>query len=151
MQESHYQEYETIILGTQLKRLLEKKSEPLMVKYALREVELEILACLSNEKKQDTAKDIMKRKHISKAHISKSVENLRSKGFIRLEEDKEDHRIIHICPTDAAKQVVEEFMKIHYECREILFYNVTEQEKEMIKKVFYKMQNNVSRELERLY
>lgn len=150
MQESHYKEYETIILGTQLKRLLEKKAEPLMAKYALREVEFEILAYLSDERKRDTAKDIMKRKHISKAHISKSVENLRAKGFIRLEEDAEDRRMLHICPTEAAKQVVEDFLKVHNECKEILFYHVTEQEKEMLTKVFYKMQNNVSRELEKL-
>ena len=55
-----YQEYEVLTLGTELKKLLEKKSEPLMKKYDLRKIELDILAYLSTNACGDTAKEIMK-------------------------------------------------------------------------------------------
>ena len=79
-----YKEYEVLTLGAELKKLLEKKSEPLMQKYGLRKIELDILAYLASGHYGDTAKDIMGQKHISKAHVSKSIDNLKALGFIRL-------------------------------------------------------------------
>lgn len=147
-----YKEYEVIILGTQLKKLLEKKSEVLMQKYDLRKVELDILAYLYSYKEMygDTAKDIVNRKHISKAHISKSVENLKERGLINLIEDKEDHRISHITLSEAANEVVREFLEIHNACKSIVFQNITEEEKRQTENIFLKMQNNINQELEKL-
>ena len=87
-----YKEYEVLTLGAELKKLLEKKSEPLMQKYGLRKIELDILEYLASGHYGYTAKDIMGQKHISKAHVSKSIDNLKALGFIRLHEDREDHR-----------------------------------------------------------
>ena len=96
-----YEEYDILNLGQQLKKLLEKKSMPIMQKYDLRKVELDILSFFSiQEREGDTAKDIMLTKRISKAHVSKSVDNLKRRGYISLEEDKKDHRRIHISLTE---------------------------------------------------
>lgn len=143
-----YEEYEILTLGQQLKKLLEKKSLPIMEKYDLRKVELDILSFFAiHERKGDTAKDIMLTKHISKAHISKSVDNLKKRGYITLEEDTSDHRKLHISLTKEGTRVLEQFMEVRNECKEILFQNITGEEKSVLIQVLEKMQKNVAMEL----
>ncbi len=143
-----YGEYEILTLGQQLKKLLEKKSLPVMEKYDLRKVELDILSFFAiQEREGDTAKDIRHTKHISKAHISKSIDNLKQRGYIYLQEDTKDHRRIHIALTKEGTEVLEEFMEIRKECKEILFHNITQSEKKMLVQVLKKMQKNLGKEL----
>ena len=76
--------------GMKMRKLLDKKSEVFAQKYGVRNVQLEILLFLSQSPSGDTAKDIVEEKNLSKAHISKSVDNLRAKGFVVLTEDEND-------------------------------------------------------------
>ncbi|MCD7929561.1 MAG: MarR family transcriptional regulator [Clostridiales bacterium] len=85
-----------IASGTQLKKLISKKSEPAQHRYHLRPVELNILLLLHANPHIDTAKDIMNRLHVSKAHVSQSLDHLKSGGFISLLEDPQDRRVFHI-------------------------------------------------------
>ena len=144
-----YEEYDILNLGQQLKKLLEKKSMPIMQKYDLRKVELDILSFFSiQEREGDTAKDIMLTKRISKAHVSKSVDNLKRRGYISLEEDKKDHRRIHISLTEDGNQVLQEFTEVRKRCKEILFQNITKEEMYLMIQVMEKMQRNVNEELD---
>ena len=144
-----YEEYEILTLGQQLKKLLEKKSLPIMQKYDLRKVELDILSFFSmQERNGDTAKDIMLTKRISKAHVSKSVDNLKRRGYISLEEDKKDHRRIHISLTEEGNQVLQEFTEVRKQCKAILFAGITKEEMQMMIQVIEKMQRNVNEELD---
>ena len=143
-----YKEYEVLTLGTELRKLLEKKSEPLMKKYGLRKIELDILADLSSGGCGDTAKEIIERKHISKAHVSKSIDNLKTHGLITITEDCKDHRYMHILLSEKAKDVVEDFMEIHKECTNIVFRGITQEEKTAISKICQKMQENIQKELD---
>ena len=61
--------------GMKMRKLLDKKSEVFAQKYGVRNVELEILLFLYHSPCGDTAKDIVEEKNLSKAHISKSVDN----------------------------------------------------------------------------
>lgn len=143
-----YEEYEILTLGQLLKKLLEKRSLPIMEQYGLRKVELDILSFFAIQERQgDTAKDIMLTKHISKAHISKSVDNLKKRGYIVLEEDVLDHRKIHISLTTEGTKVLEQFMQIRNECKEILFQHITQTEKEVLVQVLEKMKKNVAEKL----
>lgn len=143
-----YEEYEILTLGQLLKKLLEKRSLPIMEQYGLRKVELDILSFFAIQERQgDTAKDIMLTKHISKAHISKSIDNLKKRGYIVLEEDVLDHRKIHISLTTEGTKVLEQFMKVRNTCKEILFQNITQTEKEVLVQVLEKMQKNVAENL----
>ena len=143
-----YEEYDILNLGQQLKKLLEKKSMPIMQKYDLRKVELDILSFFSiQEREGDTAKDIMLTKRISKAHVSKSVDNLKRRGYISLEEDKNDRRI-HISLTEEGNQVLQEFTEVRKRCKEILFQNITKEEMYLMIQVMEKMQRNVNEELD---
>ena len=70
--------YDLITSGVQLRKLITKYVEPIMKEYGLRPVELDILELITREN-LTTAKEIMLRRHISKSHISKSLEHLLEK------------------------------------------------------------------------
>ena len=72
-----YSEYEIFGTNQQMRKVIEQACERLMETYGLRHVELDILYLISHEKQKDTAKDLIEIQHLSKAHISKSVDNLK--------------------------------------------------------------------------
>ena len=110
-----YSEYEIFGTNQQMRKVIEQACERLMETYGLRHVELDILYLISHEKQKDTAKDLIEIQHLSKAHISKSVDNLKQHGYIELVADEADHRKIHIRMTGKAKPVLEEFEQIFRE------------------------------------
>ena len=136
-----------ILSGMQLKKLIEKKVQPVIDEYDLRPVELDILVLLHREKNIDTAKAIVQRKHLSKAHISKSIDNLSEKGFIQVCEDEDDHRILHIQLTGKSQEVVKRMIAIYEECKEIMQNGISQEELEVVKNVVLKMNENINREL----
>ena len=111
--------------GMNMRKLLEKKSEVLVQKYGVRNVELEILLFLYHSSCGDTAKDIVEQKNLSKAHISKSVDNLRAKGFVVLIEDDNDRRKRHIELTQKAEEAAKEMLEVHNDCKRIIMRYVT--------------------------
>lgn len=141
--------YDISNTGRQIRKLIEKKSEHIMEKYGLRMIEIDILVMLHKAKNIDTAKKIIDKKHISKAHVSKSIDNLKRLGFIELLDDEEDRRITHITLSEKADEVVKEEVAVYRKCRELMFSGVTEYEREIVKDVLAKMAGNLAAELER--
>ena len=135
--------------GMKMRKLLEKKSEVLVQKYGVRNVELEILLFLYHSPCGDTAKDIVEQKNLSKAHISKSVDNLRAKGFVILTEDDNDRRKRHIELTQKAEEAAKEMLEIHNDCRCIIMRYVTEEEKAVMDRVMQKMLRSLDEELQK--
>lgn len=136
-----------VLTGSQLSRkILEKRCEKLNEYYGVRLVEMDILDFLSRAGIHDTAKDIMGELHISKAHISKSVENLRGKGYLIVTEDADDHRCIHLSITEKAKPLLRAFVAERKRLQEILFAGVTQEEKEVLFRVTRKIISNMNQE-----
>lgn len=138
---------DVVMSGVQLKKLIAKKVEPIMQECNLRPIELDILVFLHREKSIDTAKGIIRKKHLSKAHISKSIDNLHSKGYIRLCEDEKDHRLLHISLTEMSEEIVGKVIHVYEECRDIMQQGISPQELEIVKNVIRKMNQNINREL----
>lgn len=136
-----------VMSGLQLKKLVAKKVEPIIKECDLRPVELDILVFLYREKNVDTAKGIIQKKHLSKAHISKSIDNLRSKGFIHISEDEDDHRILHISLTEASKKIIGEVINVYAECKAIMERNISREEMDVVKRVIKKINQNINEEL----
>ena len=115
--------YDLITSGLQLRKLLAKRVEPIMEEYGLRPVELDILEFITKEN-IDTAKEIIHRIHLSKSHISKSLEHLLEKGLINMKEDEDDRRVMRITE------------------------GVSEEELQVFRRVIRQMNDNVNGELE---
>lgn len=136
-----------VLTGSQVfRKILEKRCEKLNESYGVRLVEMDILDFLSRAGIHDTAKDIMCELHISKAHISKSVENLHCKGYLIMTEDTNDHRCIHLSITEKAKPLLRAFVAERNQFQEILFAGVTDEEKEVLFRAAKKIVSNLNRQ-----
>lgn len=138
---------EIITVGYQMKKLCEKKSNHIMEEYDLRNVELDILSYLSRAHDRNTAKDITNARSLSKAHISKSVEHLKAKGYVIVNEDCKDHRMLHIELTESAKEVIEKYQLVKEECRRIFWSNISEAEKQIVEGVIRSASANLAQEM----
>ena len=115
---------ELLSVARQIKKLINKKMEPVLADCELKPIEVDILVFLYNHPYVDTSKEIMKIFHLSKAHISHSLDNLRENGYIRLAEDSKDHRIMHI-----------------------IIEKITKYEISVLKSKIHKINDNVEKEL----
>ncbi len=139
--------YDLITSGVQLRKLITKYVKPIMDEYGLKPVELDILEFITREN-LTTAKDIMLRRHISKSHISKSLEHLLDKGLIGMTEDKRDHRIMRITLTEDSYKVISRVNEAYERCKDILLEGISEDELHIFREVIHRMNNNVDGELE---
>ena len=138
--------YDLITSGLQLRKLINKYVEPIMQECGLRPVELDILELITREN-LTTSKEIMLRRHLSKSHISKSLEHLLEKGFIRMTEDEKDHRIMRITLTDDSYRVIRLVNDVYEQCKNILLRGISEEKMYIFRDVIHKMNNNVDEEL----
>lgn len=142
MESAMNSDYDIISLSHEIKRIMEYAYGERMEDFGLRKVEVDILYFIAHAGNKDTARDIINAQHISKAHISKSVDNLRQKGYILLEEDSTDHRKAHIHITEKGLPLVKEFEIIHQRVVEQLFSGVTAEEKACMKRIAQKVADN---------
>lgn len=138
---------DVVMSGVQLKKLVARKVDPIIKEYDLRPVELDILIFLKNKTDIDTAKGIIEQKHLSKAHVSKSIENLRSGEFIKVIEDEQDHRIFRIRLTPKSDEVITKVAEIYEECKSVIERDIGQNELNIAKKVVLKMIRNINQEL----
>lgn len=140
-------ELDLLMSGHQFKKFYEKNYEGIMKKYDLKKIEIEILNFISNCGENDTARDIATIQYISKAHISNSIDDLTHKKYISVIEDCQDRRRFHLKLTDAARPIIDEIETIRNQIFEILFQNVTEDERQVLIRIAKKITQNISEDL----
>lgn len=135
-------------LGQQIKKLVCQCCTPLTEQTGLRAIELEILyflVCAQRHGNGDTARDIAGAKGLSKAHISKSIDNLYHGGYIELSEDASDHRRVHLRPTAKAQPVAAAYDHAIQQTLRGLLQGVSEQEYRTLHILGSKLTNNLRR------
>ena len=139
-------DFETLLNGQQFKKLYEKMSNLITEKYGLHKIEIEILLFLRNGR-FDTARDIAENKFFSKAHISHAIEHLTECGYLTGKADEQDRRCIHLELTKDAEPVCEELEKLRKGLADIIYKDVTEEEKRVMLQVGKKIAHNINKEL----
>lgn len=141
-------EMEGFMNGQQFKRLYEKKYEPLMKKYDLRKIELDVLYFLNSYKRYDTAKDIVNYKCLSKAHVSKAIENLTTRNYIAACSDKSDRRCVRLSVTDQALPVLDDMEQLWEKLAACIYEGISSDEHEVFRAVWNKIAGNINSILE---
>lgn len=136
-------EYDLLYMGHKMHRMLEHASQRLMQASGLRHVELEILFYLSYSGTSDTARDISEAKHLSKAHISKSVDNLRRTGCITMTEDLSDRRCLHLALTEKGRYLAADYEKVMGSAVDRMMSGVTPEERAGMQRVLAKIRHNL--------
>lgn len=141
-------DFEKLLSGQQFKKLYDKMSNLITEKYGLHKIEIEILLFLRKEQ-YDTARDIAETKYFSKAHISHAIEYLTEHGYLIGKPDEQDRRCVHLILTKEAEPVCEELIKLRARLLEIVYKDITEEEKAVMRQVAKKVARNIDEELMR--
>lgn len=128
-----------------LRKSLEKNTESICKKYDLKFIELEILSILMDGRYGDTASQIGHNKHISKAHLSKSLDRLHQKGYIYFDKDTSDHRFTHIVLSDQAVSAAREMNQVKANLENRLLNGFSEADKIMTKKLIQNLTDNMAK------
>lgn len=129
-----------------LKKGYEKSLEEVLSKYDLSQNEGSVLLFLHNNK-LNTAKEISEYRSISKSLVSKSINNLYSRGYIDLIEDEKDKRINRLYITKAAKSMVEDLYLAQQNFYGLLEKDINEEDLELMDKVLKKLYKNIYNQL----
>lgn len=140
--------FELLIMGQQFKKLYEKCYGHIMQTYGLKKIDIDVLYFLSHSGKQDTAKDIANLIYVSKAHVSKAIENLHQKALIDLIADPSDRRYVHIRISASGQQIVDEIKQIRARTEKILFDGISPEDRELLLRLSYQIADNIDHALQ---
>lgn len=140
--------FELLIMGQQFKKLYEKCYGHIMQTYGLKKIDIDVLYFLSHSGKQDTAKDIANLIYVSKAHVSKAIENLHQKALIDLIADPSDRRYVHIRISASGQQIVDEIKQIRTKTEKILFDGISPEDRELLLRLSYQIADNIDHALQ---
>ena len=136
-------EIEGFISGQKFRKVYEKKCEYLMVKYELRKIELDVLVFLDRYEDLNTAKDIVNQRSLSKAHVSKAVDNLTRRNFVIACTGDRDRRCYRLTLTKEAEPIIREMNNVWNQIREIIFADLTDEEIKVLKNAMTKITRNI--------
>lgn len=125
-----------------LKKLYAQLCRETMDMYDLTRSELDILLFLYNHPEYDKAKDLVIHRSITKSHVSSGIDRLVEKGLIKSVQDVHDRRVFHLILMEDSKKIIEDGLRIRDKFNEILFSNISEEEKELFKKIIDQIYEN---------
>ena len=138
---------ELFLSGQPYKKLKEVVDKPVTKKYNLSMFDIKVLLFLKDHDMYDTAKDIVEAHYLAKSYVSKSIETLIEKGYLKRKQDMHDRRCIHLELQEKALPAINYVRIKQRELVDILFKGVTEDEKQAIFKVAEKISNNIAETL----
>ena len=74
--------------------------------WGLTRAEMDVLLFLANNPERDRASDIVELRGLTKSHVSVAVKGLHDRGLLEATQDAADHRVIHLVPTAAAREMI---------------------------------------------
>ena len=116
---------------------------PVCSKWELTRNELDVLLFLQNNPQYDRATDIVSYRGIAKSHVSMSVANLESRGFLIRKYDEADRRTAHLVLTEQGYEIAGEARKYQTRFFSALYQGITEDEFALWGRVTEKVCNNI--------
>lgn len=89
-----------------LELLYHKLQSPVLTRYRMTQIELDVLLFLANHPGLDTAKDIVEIRRLTKSHVSAAVEGLSQKGYLLRVRRPDNRKLIHLTLLPEAAPVV---------------------------------------------
>jgi len=131
------------------KKLLEHYGRNICVKHGLSQTGLDILMFLYNNPDTDTAKDIVELRMLPKANVSKAVEALIHRGFLRRVQDAGDRRLIHLILTEEAQKIMPDIIAVMNAFASQLFKGFTPEQQALYAEMNTHIAQNAIEGLER--
>lgn len=112
-------------------------------KYNLSFSEADMLLIFSNNPNVINAKDVVCLSNVSKAYVSKAINQLVDKKLITVCVDENDKRKQKVIVNDSAKDIVKELNKVENSYLNTLRKNISKQSINTLINVFYKVKDNI--------
>lgn len=90
-----------------LELLYHKLQSPVLARYQMTQIELDVLLFLANHPGLDTAKDIVEIRRLTKSHVSASVRDLTDRKWLEPSFQQNNRKTIHLRLLPAADDVVQ--------------------------------------------
>lgn len=116
---------------------------PLLEKWALTQLEADILLFLANNPEYDTARDIVEKRRLAKSHVSVGVEQLVRRGLLGRCFLEGNRKTLHLRLTEAAAPIVAEGRAIQRRYADVLFTGFSAQEKAQLCAMLERIGENV--------
>jgi len=97
-----------------IKKLYEQTLSQAAIECGLSLPEADVLSFLHENPEFDTARDVAMYREVSRAYVSKAVEMLADRGYIIIEQDKDDRRLQHLSITNDASIAIETLHKAQF-------------------------------------
>lgn len=117
--------------------------DPICKKWNLTRNELDVMLFLANNPDYDRAVDIVTNRGLSKSHVSLSVADLESRGYLIRREDPADRRTVHLQLTEKAKEITDRGCMAQKRFMEYLHQGVTEEQIRMMQDLVQKVHENI--------
>lgn len=113
-------------------------------KYNIKMSDMVCLLFLHNNHPLDTARDIVHHQKLSPAMVSKSIDELKSYGYIETIRDENDSRYVHLIITEKAQDLIRDLDKASDIFVEILTRDISDEKIKLMTEVALKMESNLS-------
>ena len=131
-----------LLRGRRFKQVVEQHYAPLREKYALKQIEVEVL-CFLSKWKDATATDVWQTLNLNKGHVSQAFDALSKKGYLTAFKQESDKRCTCYAITPAAEMAVEEIGAVRRELLSQMLRGVSAGELREMERIVGKIFHNM--------
>lgn len=110
--------------------------------------EMDVLLFLYNNPQYDKAADVSELRFLAKSYVSKAVDLLQKRGYLQVQNDEKDRRVMRLKLTPAADSLIAAGNETRERFLKILFEGVSQEELQTMQKIHQKMMENLERNLQ---
>ena len=114
----------------------------------LSQTEMDVLLFLYNNPQYDKAADVSELRFLAKSYVSKAVDLLQKRGYLQVQNDEKDRRVMRLKLTPAADPLIAAGNETRERFLKILFEGVSQEELQTMQKIHQKMMENLERNLQ---
>ena len=107
--------------------------------------EMDVLLFLYNNPQYDKAADVSELRFLAKSYVSKAVDLLQKRGYLQVQNDEKDRRVMRLKLTPAADPLIAAGNETRERFLKILFEGVSQKELQTMQKIHQKMMENLER------
>lgn len=104
---------------------------------------MDVLLFLHNNPEYNKASDVSERRFLAKSYVSCAVDLLQKEGYLQVDMDPQDRRVLRLTPLEKAKDIIEKGMETQQEFFKLLYKDVSEEEMEEMHGIYSKIMDNL--------
>ena len=129
---------EQLLSGQYLKKYQEAMYSKITDKFNMTIMEVRVLLFFDNHGSNNTAKDLVRIFHYTKSNVSKAIDSLLLRGYLKKQYDDQDRRYI----------VLEMARQCQRDMFQSVFRGISEEELQVVQKVAQRIHQNISEALQ---